>query len=324
MAQGGDMTHRKPSKTVETALQSLREGRLEGIIDAPKSGRWGWWVYYMRRGKQCRRRYVVPRDRRTAAQLRCRAALAAASRAWSDSRAVTEEQRQACRRAGVKLETRGRLGQRGKLTGQLCFVGRHCARRPRLEDGMQNGGADEAERSMKRPELRMKNADCRPGSGRLCCPGRGMGRRSTWDEYAGATASIPSHYRRRTLAERETHRGIDGSRMLNSGLPRLNPAPRLLPMAGILKPPRGPDLSRTIVFTPTRQREARFYKGPLQRFKALQAMITPSVEVDRRSLFSTATNASKAPYWGLLTAWPGHPQRPRLEVRGRAGRRTDG
>ena len=33
----------------------------------PKSGRAGAYVYYMRKGRQCWRRYVVPKDPRTAA-----------------------------------------------------------------------------------------------------------------------------------------------------------------------------------------------------------------------------------------------------------------
>lgn len=36
----------KKSKLMERAEQSLREGRLEGIIDAPKSGRWGKGVFH--------------------------------------------------------------------------------------------------------------------------------------------------------------------------------------------------------------------------------------------------------------------------------------
>ena len=64
----------RPTKIRELAEQSLREGRLEGIIDAPNSGRWGDWVYYVRGGEQCCRRYLMPRDPRTPAQLRSRAA----------------------------------------------------------------------------------------------------------------------------------------------------------------------------------------------------------------------------------------------------------
>jgi hypothetical protein len=53
------------------------------LPDVLRSGHWGEWVYYLRGNKQCRRRYVVPKDPCTPNQLRCRAALAAASKAWS-------------------------------------------------------------------------------------------------------------------------------------------------------------------------------------------------------------------------------------------------
>jgi hypothetical protein len=94
--------------------------------DVPRSGKWGKWVYYMRNGKQCRRRYVKPRDPHTPGQLRSRAALAAASKAYSW--ALTEEQRQECRAAGAKVRSRPRLAQSGRLTGQLYYVGRTTAK----------------------------------------------------------------------------------------------------------------------------------------------------------------------------------------------------
>ena len=216
------MTGRKRSKIVDIAERSLREGRLEGIIDAPKSGRWGDWVYYMRGKTQCCRRYVVPRDARTPAQLRCRAALSAASKAWSESRRLTEEQRQACRSAGAKMKTQRRLGQRGTQTGQLYFVGRECAGRRNVECGLQNGTTETREKA----EGRTKNAECcgkevRRGrseargsvagtqgsnpmwrGGRWRSAGRRMCPRSTWDEYRVATASITWQYRWGTRARR--------------------------------------------------------------------------------------------------------------------------
>jgi hypothetical protein len=96
------------------------------LPDVPRSGRWGEWVFYMRGNKQCRRRYVVPRDPRTPGQLRSRAALAAASKAWSESCRLTPEDRQAWIAAGAKVQSRVRLGQSGPLTGQQHFVGRNC------------------------------------------------------------------------------------------------------------------------------------------------------------------------------------------------------
>jgi hypothetical protein len=98
------------------------------LPDIPRSGRWGEWVYYVRSNKQCRRRYVVPRDPRTPNQLRCRAALTAASKAWSHSPALMPEDRQAWIAAAAKLRTRVRLNQSGTLTGQQHFVGWTCAK----------------------------------------------------------------------------------------------------------------------------------------------------------------------------------------------------
>jgi hypothetical protein len=94
--------------------------------DVPWSGRWRDRVYYMRGGRQCWRRYVVPKDPRTPAQLRQRAALSAASKAWSHSQRLTEEQRQDWRVAGAKIQSRPRLSQSGPLTGQQHYVGRNC------------------------------------------------------------------------------------------------------------------------------------------------------------------------------------------------------
>jgi hypothetical protein len=76
----------------------------------------------MRGNKQCRRRWVKPKDPRTTTQLRYRAALTAAAKAWSNSPFLTEEDRKAwCARA-KKLRSRPRLAQSGPLTGQLYFV----------------------------------------------------------------------------------------------------------------------------------------------------------------------------------------------------------
>jgi hypothetical protein len=98
------------------------------LPDVPRSGRWGEWVYYLRSNQQCRRRYVVPQDPRTPNQLRCRAALTAASKAWSHSPALTPADRQAWIASGAKVQSRVRLNQSGPLTGQQHFVGRTCAK----------------------------------------------------------------------------------------------------------------------------------------------------------------------------------------------------
>ena len=76
----------------------------------------------MRGNKLCRRRWVKPRDPRTPTQLRYRAALTAAAKAWSDSPLLTEEDRKAWCAAAKKLRSRPRLAQSGPLTGQLYFV----------------------------------------------------------------------------------------------------------------------------------------------------------------------------------------------------------
>ena len=91
----------------------------------PKSGKFGNWVYYMRKGKQHRRRYVRPRDMRTPEQLRLRAAFGAASHAYSWE--LTEEERKECRAAGAKVRSRPRLAQSGRLSGQQYHVKRKAA-----------------------------------------------------------------------------------------------------------------------------------------------------------------------------------------------------
>ena len=111
----------KRSKLCELAQQSLREGRLEGIIDVPKSGRWGNWEYYMRGGKQCCRRHGERKKSRTPAQGQARDDLGAASRAWKK---LSEAQRRAWNAAGAQELSKPRLGQRGALTGQLAFTRR--------------------------------------------------------------------------------------------------------------------------------------------------------------------------------------------------------
>lgn len=212
----------KRSRIQVQAERSLRAGRLEGVIDAPKSGRWGDWVYYMRGGKQCRRRYVVPRDPRTPAQLFFRAALDTSSKEWSSGR-LAEEERQACRAAGARVKTRRRLGQGGTQTGQLYFVGRACSRRAAEVGCQQADVRRQKEESNVRSSglggashVRFRLSACsRPG----CLPGRPypQGRRhrarSTWDEYRHGSVLIRSHYRRR----RPRGRPQEGCRRENGG-----------------------------------------------------------------------------------------------------------
>ena len=91
-----------------------------------RSGRCGDWVFYrLPSGKQCRRRWVRPKDPLTPAQVRNRARLAAASRKYSA--VLTEQERDACIAAGAKCRSRPRLGQSGPLTGQQYSVRREYA-----------------------------------------------------------------------------------------------------------------------------------------------------------------------------------------------------
>jgi hypothetical protein len=85
-----------------------------------RSGRCGDWIWYVRGGKQHRRRYAHPKDPCTVAQLLCRARLRTASRRYS--RSLTQEERAACIAAGAKLRSRSRHAQRGPLTGQQYWV----------------------------------------------------------------------------------------------------------------------------------------------------------------------------------------------------------
>ncbi len=96
--------------------------------DVPKSGRLGPWIYYMRGNKQVRRPWVKPRDPRTPAQLRCRAAFGAAVKAWSESQGMTQEDQKVWIAAAEKIRSRPRLAQSGPLTGQQYFIAVNCAR----------------------------------------------------------------------------------------------------------------------------------------------------------------------------------------------------
>jgi hypothetical protein len=173
------------------------------LPDVARSGRWGEWVYYMRGGKQCRRRYVVPRDPRTPKQLCCRAALTAASKAWSESPALMPADRRAWIAAGAKVQSRIRLCQSGPLTGQQHFVGRNCAK-GRSDPGMvvrtDGGGGGE------RCEVRGAKSEIRGSNGvRVCGWLDGMGRlvrrRSTWGQcrgWAGAGPGMGGRGRKKT------------------------------------------------------------------------------------------------------------------------------
>src|ERR1035437_9463637 len=96
------------------------------IYDIPKSGRCGDYVFYMRRRRLFRRRYVVPRNVRTAARRRTRRDFGAIARAWGGQ--LTEEQRRAWMASGAKVKSHPRLWQAGPLTGEMHFQGINNAR----------------------------------------------------------------------------------------------------------------------------------------------------------------------------------------------------
>ena len=101
--------------------------------DVPKSGRQGAWIYYWRGGKQLRRPYVKPKDPRTPAQLRCRAAFGTAVKAWSQSQGMTQEDLKQWCAAAKKVRSRPRLAQSGPLSGQQYFIS---GNGPRVREGL--------------------------------------------------------------------------------------------------------------------------------------------------------------------------------------------
>jgi hypothetical protein len=88
----------------------------------PVSGRAGRYVYYWAYGRLCWRVYVMPKDPRTALQRRSRAAFGAASKAWSESRLLTQERRAAWRAAAANTKSAPRLAQSGRLSAQQSYV----------------------------------------------------------------------------------------------------------------------------------------------------------------------------------------------------------
>jgi hypothetical protein len=112
------------AKDLKRHARLLAEGK-------PMSGRSGPFVYYLLKGKQCWRRYSVPKDPRTPAQQRSRAAFRAASKTWSQGGPLTNKQRNAWYADGAKRQSRSRLGQSGPLTGQQNYIGRNSTRKQR-------------------------------------------------------------------------------------------------------------------------------------------------------------------------------------------------
>jgi hypothetical protein len=148
-------------------------------------------VYYWFKGKQQSRRYVVPRNPRTALQERHRAVFGAASRAWSDCQPLTEEQRDRWYAEAAKIESARRLGTSGPLTAQQHFVGRNSVKGRHglpllLESPSQKGmmTEDSGQRTETPPQAEQPPAGqriCRPSQGRVTTalprrhPGGGVG-----------------------------------------------------------------------------------------------------------------------------------------------------
>jgi hypothetical protein len=112
---------------------SKQKGETMNLSGPPRSGRRGEWIYYLRGNKQCRRRYVRPRDPRTPAQLRLRQTFGAASKAWS-SPGLSQQERQKVRAPAKKVKSRPRLRQSGHLFGQQYSVQQAC-----LKNGKTQG-----------------------------------------------------------------------------------------------------------------------------------------------------------------------------------------
>jgi hypothetical protein len=89
------------------------------ILDIPQSGKSGTFVSVRTRYGQVRRRYAIPTDRRTPAQLRIRSAFGRVVSKW---RGLTEVQRAAWAAATEGVQSRPRLGQSGRLSGYLLFI----------------------------------------------------------------------------------------------------------------------------------------------------------------------------------------------------------
>ena len=89
------------------------------ILDIPQSGRAGAYVSVRTRYGLVRRRYAIPTDRRSAAQLRIRSAFGRVVSKW---RTLTEDQRAAWTPATEGVNSRSRLGKSYRLSGYLLFI----------------------------------------------------------------------------------------------------------------------------------------------------------------------------------------------------------
>jgi hypothetical protein len=89
------------------------------ILDIPQSGRCGTTVSVRTQYGQVRRRYAVPRDPRSPAQLRIRSAFGRVVSRW---RGLKKEERAAWAIPAHNERSRPRLSQSGRLSGYLLFI----------------------------------------------------------------------------------------------------------------------------------------------------------------------------------------------------------
>ena len=94
-------------------------------LDIPKSGKCGLTVWYQGRYGQVARMWLSPKNTQTSPRRYMRDGFGSFAPAWS--RVLTQAQRDAWNVAGPKVQSKTRLSQSGKLTGQQLFQGMNSA-----------------------------------------------------------------------------------------------------------------------------------------------------------------------------------------------------
>jgi hypothetical protein len=89
------------------------------ILDVPQSGHLGTFISFKTRHGQSRRRYVIPKNPRSPAQVCIRTRIAKVAGRW---RTLTDMQRAAWTASGSQVASHGRLGDSGTLTGCQFFI----------------------------------------------------------------------------------------------------------------------------------------------------------------------------------------------------------
>jgi hypothetical protein len=177
---------RRPVGWYRAAVLEPRYHQLHAQLVAegkPMSGRCGGYVYSWYNGRLHWHRYVVPKDPRTPAQRRSRAAFGTGSKAWSENQPLTEEQRDAWYTEAAKIKCSPRLGLSGFLTAQQYFVGSNCLK--------QRWGLplllEPPKRERKKTERRKQNTEF---SAQVQQPQRVV--RPTWEPRRACAAPAPS------------------------------------------------------------------------------------------------------------------------------------